>query len=206
MLDNKLPKPYTERISANLNPRDEKKEDGHLLAGNEDVFVFSFSLYAITIVLALLMGGTVLKANEMFLVEDYTDSVIIEGIVDGKTIASISFTLPREAYLTVASDSAFVPWILEAQAASMTLDKSEEFATYCETAAIKKPVAYVNWPMFKEALKEYPIYAADRTSGFTPADVEGKLFPLLDALEMKALLVEMEHKGKTLVFTIRSAN
>jgi len=158
-------------------------------------------------VLALLIGGTVLKANEMLLVEDYTkDSVVITELVDEEIVASISFTLPREAYLTVASDSALVPWILEAQAASMTLDKSEEFAAYCGTAAIKKPVAYVNWPMFKEALKEYLIYAADRTSGFTPANVEGKLFPLLDALEMKALLVEMEHKGKTLAFTIRSAN
>lgn len=157
--------------------------------------------------LALLIGGTVLKANEMLLVEDYTkDSVVITELVDEEIVASISFTLPREAYLTVASDSAFVPWILEAQAASMTLDKSEEFATYCETAAIKKPVAYVNRPMFKEALKEYLIYAADRTSGFTPANVEGKLFPLLDALEMNVLLVGMEHEGNTLTFAIRSAN
>jgi len=121
-----------------------RKEDVRLLAGSEDVFVFSFSLYAIAIVLALLMGGTILRANEMLLVEDYIDSVTIEGEVDGKTIASISFTLDREAYLTVASDSALVPWILEAQAASMTLDKSEEFAAYCETAAIKKPVACLN--------------------------------------------------------------
>jgi len=51
--------------------------------------------------------------------------------------------------------------------------------------------------------KEYLIYAADRTSGFTPANVEQNLFPILDAFEMNALLVGMEHKGNTLEFTIR---
>jgi len=55
-------------LSRRLNHRDEEKEDVRLLAGSEDVFVFSFSLYAIAIVLALLIEGTALKANEMFLV------------------------------------------------------------------------------------------------------------------------------------------
>ncbi len=181
-----------------------RKEDGRLLAGSEDVFVFSFSLYAITIVLALLIGGTILRANEMFLVEDYTkDSVVITELVDEEIVASISFTLYRETYLTVTSDSALVPWILDSYSAGLTLDGSEEFTAYREAAGIPEPVACLNWPMFRQTLKEYLIYAADRTSGFTPANVEEKLFPFLDTFEMNALLMEMKHKGKTLEFTIR---
>ena len=111
----------------------------------------------------------------------------------------------NESYLTVTSDSALVPWMLDSYTAGLTLKGSEDFAAYREAAGIPKPVAYVNWPLFKEALKEYLIYAADRTAGFTPANVEQKLFPILDAFEMKALLVGVEHEGNTLTFTIRSA-
>lgn len=122
----------------------------------------------------------------------------------GEDLPPITY-LFNDSYLTVTSDSALVPWMLDSYSAGLTLDGSEEFTAYREAAGIPEPVACVNWPMFRQALKEYLIYAADRTSGFTPADVDEKLFPLLDALEMKALLVEMEHKGKTLAFTIRSA-
>jgi len=112
----------------------------------------------------------------------------------------------RESYLTVTTDSALVPWWLDACSDSLTIETSEEFAIYCEAAGIKKPVLYLNWPLFKEALKEYLIYAADRTAGFTPANVEEKLFPFLDAFEMEALLVGVGRVGETLTFTIRNTN
>jgi|GEM_PF-2169868 len=123
----------------------------------------------------------------------------------GEDLPPITY-LFNNSYLTVASDSALVPWLLDAYSAGLTLDGSEEFVAYREAAGISEPVAYVNWPLFKEALKEYLIYAADRTAGFTPANVEEKLFPFLDAFEMEALLIGMEHEGNTLTFTIRSAN
>lgn len=123
----------------------------------------------------------------------------------GEDLPPITY-LFNNSYLTVTSDSALVPWMLDSYSAGLTLDGSEEFAGYREAAGITEPVACLNWPMFKEALKEYLIYAADRTAGFTPANVEQKLFPILDAFEMNALLVGMEHEGNALTFTIRSAN
>jgi hypothetical protein len=123
----------------------------------------------------------------------------------GEDLPPITY-LFNNSYLTVTSDSALVPWLLDAYSAGLTLKGSEDFAAFKEAAGITEPVAYVNWPLFKEALKEYLIYAADRTAGFTPANVEQKLFPILDAFEMKALLVGMEHDSNNLTFTIRSAN
>ncbi|GAH69491.1 unnamed protein product, partial [marine sediment metagenome] len=59
----------------------------------------------------------------------------------------------RESYLTVTTDSALVPWWLDACFDSLTIETSEEFAIYCEAAGIKKPVLYLNWPLFKEELR-----------------------------------------------------
>ncbi|TKJ43725.1 hypothetical protein CEE36_03295 [candidate division TA06 bacterium B3_TA06] len=123
----------------------------------------------------------------------------------GEDLPPISY-LFNNSYLTVTSDSALVPWILDAYSAGLTLKGSEDFAVLRVAAGISEPVACVNWPMFRKALKEYLIYAADRTAGFTPANVEQKLFPILDAFEMNALLIGMEHEGNALTFTIRSAN
>ncbi len=108
----------------------------------------------------------------------------------------------KDNFLTVADDSLLLGWQLNAKQAS--IETSDEFGDFCKSADIKNPVAYVNWSLFKDELKEYMLYAADRTSKATPEAVEEKLFPLLDALKMKALIAGMDNTNKTIKFTFRA--
>ncbi|TKJ40938.1 hypothetical protein CEE36_08715 [candidate division TA06 bacterium B3_TA06] len=57
------------------------------------------------VILILFFGATVLRANEMFLIEDYEegDTTLQVSEFDTLTMASISFTLDREAFVTVAT-------------------------------------------------------------------------------------------------------
>ena len=120
----------------------------------------------------------------------------------GEDLPPISY-LSYNSRLTLSSDTTLVPWILDAWSSGSTIDNSREFKTDCRSGGIDKPVAYINWPLLKQALKEYLLYAGDRTSGFTPADVEAKIFPLLDGLELSSILVDTDKDGETLSFTLK---
>ncbi len=119
--------------------------------------------------------------------------------------------LPPLAYLYLendvmfSSDTALLYHTLDSRAAGSTMANSKEFSKVCNSVGILKPSAYLSWPRFKDVLKPYLLYAADRTAGFTPADVEAKLFPLLDAVDIKALVLAASGNGKTLSLTLRAA-
>ncbi|MBN2380153.1 hypothetical protein JXM67_10180 [candidate division WOR-3 bacterium] len=121
----------------------------------------------------------------------------------GEDLPPIAYLMYNER-LTLSSDTALIPWVLDAWSRGKTINNSQKFLDACEAAAIANPIVYLDWPVFKEALKDYLGYAADRSSGFTPADVEAKMFPLLDGLELKAILVDADKDGETLVFTVRT--
>jgi len=105
--------------------------------------------------------------------------------------------------LTISSDTNLVPWILDANSAGNTMAASTEFRSRCSAAGVPNPIFYLDWNPFKEELKDYLLYAADRILGFTPSDVERKIFPLLDGLEITAVLADVDKDGESLVFTIR---
>lgn len=119
--------------------------------------------------------------------------------------------LPHLAYLSLGndviftSDTALLHHALDSRTSGNTIANTNEFREECKAVGIPKPVAYLSWPRFKEALKPYLLYAADRTTGFTPADVEAKLFPMLDAVTIKALVLAASGNGKTLTLTLRAA-
>jgi len=120
----------------------------------------------------------------------------------GADLPCIAYLL-HDGRLSIATDTALVSWMLDAWTQGSHIGADEQFKERCSAAGIEHPAVYLDWPRFLAELKPFLLYSADRTAGFTPADVESKLFPLLDAVELGALLVDTERHGETLRFVLR---
>jgi hypothetical protein len=134
-----------------------------------------------------------------------SDNMLFHYLNFGDEFAGMAWFM-HDGRFVVTSDSGLVAWMKERVSSGRTMDASLEFKNSCSSSGIEKPVAWVFWPRFKEALKPYLLYAADRTQGVTPADVQKKVFPVLDAIEAKSIIADLQKRGETLVLTVKTSD
>ncbi len=134
-----------------------------------------------------------------------SDNMVFHYLDFGEEFAGMAWFM-YDGQFVVTSDTGLIPWMKDRFSSGRTMDASSEFKNSCTSAGIERPVAWVFWPRFKEVLKPYLLYAADRTQGVTPADVQKKIFPLMDAVEIKSIVAELRKTGETLVLTVRTSN
>ncbi len=131
-----------------------------------------------------------------------SDNMVYHYLDFGEEFAGMAWFM-YDGRFAVTSDTGLLPWMKESFSSGRTMDASLEFQNSCTAAGIERPVAWIFWPRFKEALKPYLLYAADRTQGVTPGDVQKKVFPIMDAIQAKSIVAGLNKRGETLVLTVR---
>lgn len=122
----------------------------------------------------------------------------------GEDFAGMGWLL-YDGSLLFTSDTAMIGWFSKKVSSGRTISSSSDFNSVASSVGIKNPVAWINWPEFRKVFVSYLMYAADRTQGITPADVQSKLEPLLEAMEFKAIVAGLDNDGEKLVITFRTA-